>query len=113
MKAMFDFSTVPLNLIFWLGLLMAIVSFGAALVSIAVKLIWWHIAEPGYTDIICAILFLSGTILFSVGVLGRYLMMIVEQTRGRPAFIVMDSLPAQPLAAAQTAAVAQTAAAAR
>lgn len=101
MKAMFDFSTVPLNLIFWMGLLLAIASFAAGFISIAVKLIWWHIAEPGYTDIICAILFLSGTILFSVGVLGRYLMMVVEQTRGRPAFIVMDRLEPAPLNAAQ------------
>lgn len=103
MKAMFDFSTVPLNLIFWMGLLLAIVSFAAGFVSIAVKLTWWHIAEPGYTDIICAILFLSGTILFSVGVLGRYLMMVVEQTRGRPAFIVMDHLAPAPLGATQSA----------
>lgn len=97
MKALFDFSTVPLQLIFWLGLTLAIASFTAGIVSIVVKLIWWHIAEPGYTDIICAILFLSGTILFSVGVLGRYLMMIVEQVRGRPAFIVMETLPPAPL----------------
>ena len=103
MKAMFDFSTVPLNLIFWMGLLLAIASFTAGIVSIIAKLTWWHIAEPGYTDIICAILFLSGTILFSVGVLGRYLMMVVEQTRGRPAFIVMDHLAPAPLGAARTA----------
>lgn len=97
MKALFDFSTVPLNLIFWLGVILAISSFVAAMISIIVKLLYWHDITPGYTDIIVAILFLSGTILFSVGVLGRYLMMIVEQVRGRPAFIVMETLPPAPL----------------
>lgn len=97
MKALFDFSTVPLQVIFWLGVILAISSFIAAIISIIMKLLYWHDITPGYTDIIVAILFLSGTILFSVGVLGRYLMMIVEQIRGRPAFIVMETLPAAPL----------------
>lgn len=100
MKALFDFSTVPLKLIFWLGLNLAIASFIAGIVSIVVKLLYWHSITPGYTDIICAILFLSGTILFSVGVLGRYLMMILEQVRGRPAFVVMETRTAEPLVAA-------------
>ncbi len=99
MKALFDFSTVPLQVIFWLGVILAISSFVAAIASIVIKLIHKDKITPGYTDIIVAILFLSGTILFSVGVLGRYLMMIVEQVRGRPAFIVMETLPPAPLAA--------------
>lgn len=99
MKALFDFSTVPLQLIFWLGVVLAISSFVAGIISIVIKLIHKDKITPGYTDIIVAILFLSGTILFSVGVLGRYLMMIVEQVRGRPAFIVMEALPPGPLKA--------------
>lgn len=97
MKALFDFSTVPLQLIFWIGLLLAIASFIAGIVSILIKLTKWHEITPGYTDIICAILFLSGTLLFSVGVLGRYLMMILEQVRGRPAFVVMEMMEPRPL----------------
>lgn len=62
--------------------------FGVA--SILNKLLSWHQITSGYTDIIVAICFLCGCILASVGVLGRYLMMIVEQTRGRPGYIVMD-----------------------
>ena len=97
MKALFDFSTFPLQLIFWLGLTLSFSSFVAAIISILVKLIHKDKITPGYTDIIVAILFLSGTLLFSVGVLGRYLMMIVEQVRGRPAFIIMETLPPAPL----------------
>jgi polyisoprenyl-phosphate glycosyltransferase len=102
MKAMFDFSTVPLQVIFWLGLTMAIASFSAGIVSIVVKLVHKDKITPGYTDTIVAILFLSGTILFSVGVLGRYLMMILEQVRGRPAFVVMETLAPMPLTKTET-----------
>jgi hypothetical protein len=104
MKALFDFSTVPLQLIFWVGLILAICSFVAGIVSIVIKMTKWHEITPGYTDIICAILFLSGTLLFSVGVLGRYLMMILEQVRGRPAFVVMDTLEPKPLASREPSA---------
>jgi polyisoprenyl-phosphate glycosyltransferase len=97
MKALFDFSTVPLQLIFWVGLILAICAFIAGIASIVIKLAKWHEITPGYTDIICAILFLSGTLLFSVGVLGRYLMMILEQVRGRPAYVVMETLEPRPL----------------
>lgn len=89
MKALFDFSTVPLKFAFWGGLFMALASFIAAIVSILIKIFYWHSVTPGYTDIICAILFLSGTILAAVGIIGRYLIMILEQVRGRPAYIVM------------------------
>ncbi len=104
MKALFDFSTVPLQVIFWLGLTLAVASFVAAIISIIMKLLYWHDITPGYTDIIVAILFLSGTLLFSVGVLGRYLMMIVEQVRGRPAFVVMETLQPAPLGSTKAAA---------
>jgi dolichol-phosphate mannosyltransferase len=96
-KALFDFSTVPLKLAFWGGLLLALASFVAGVVSILVKIFYWHEIVPGYTDIICSILFLCGTIVAAVGVLGRYLMMILEQVRGRPAFIVMTHLSPKPL----------------
>ena len=89
-KALLDFSTVPLQLVFACGWILAIGSFVFGLTSIVLKLLWWHTIEPGYTDIIVAICFLSGCILASVGILGRYLIMILDQLRGRPNFIIMN-----------------------
>lgn len=89
-KALFDFSTVPLRVVFACGCLLAAGSMIFGIASILNKLLAWHQITSGYTDIIVAICFLCGCILASVGVLGRYLMMIVEQTRGRPGYIVMD-----------------------
>ena len=96
-KALFDFSTVPLRLVFWLGMILAVASFCWGVGHIIKKLVFWEAITPGFTDIITSILFLSGCILASVGVLGRYLMIILEQVRGRPQFIVMERVEGRPL----------------
>ena len=46
-----------------------------------------------HIPIICfAILFLSGVILFTIGIVGVYLGRIYEQLRGRPRYIVDDKI---------------------
>lgn len=101
-KAIFDYSTVPLKLVFWFGLAIAMLSFAFGVGHFVWKLLHWNQVVQGFTDIITAIFFLSGCILASLGVLGRYLMMILEQVRYRPAFVVMEQALPAPLAAATT-----------
>ncbi len=96
-KALFDYSTIPLRLVFWAGTTIAMLSFTFGVGFVIVKLIWWHSAVPGFTDLIFSILFMSGCILMSIGILGRYLIMILEQVRGRPAFTVMEHVEGGPL----------------
>ncbi|MBC8107184.1 MAG: glycosyltransferase family 2 protein [Anaerolineae bacterium] len=97
-KALFDYSTVPLHFVFWAGMIIAGLSFLFGLGHLAWKLIAWSKVEPGFTDLITAIFFLSGCVMASVGILGRYMIMILEQVRGRPPFIVMDHIQGTPLA---------------
>jgi glycosyltransferase involved in cell wall biosynthesis len=89
-KALFDYSTVPLQFVFWLGMSLSVISFCFGTGHIVWKLMHPNRVVAGFTDVITAIFFLSGCILASVGIVGRYLMMILEQVRGRPAYIVMD-----------------------
>ena len=96
-KALFGYSTIPLKLVFWFGLSISMLSFAGGFLFVIIKLIEWHSAEPGFTDLIFAITFLSGCILLSIGILGRYLMMILEQVRGRPTHIIWEHLPPGPL----------------
>ncbi len=91
-KAVFDFSTVPLRIVFWAGVILAVMSFLAGVVQIINKLVRAEAIVPGYTDIIVSILFLSGCTLVSLGILGRYLILILEQVRGRPAYVVADTV---------------------
>jgi len=96
-KALFDYSTLPLRFVFWFGMTIAIVSFFFGMGHFIYKLLNWNKVVPGFTDIITAIFFLSGAILASVGIVGRYLMMILDQVRHRPAFIVMEQVSGMPL----------------
>jgi dolichol-phosphate mannosyltransferase len=89
-KALFDFSTIPLRLVFWAGTSIAILSFLAGIGFVIEKLVRWQKVTPGFADMIVSILFLSGCTLMSIGILGRYLMMVLDQVRGRPAFVVME-----------------------
>jgi glycosyltransferase involved in cell wall biosynthesis len=96
-KALFDYSTLPLKFVFWSGMTIAVVSFLFGTGHFIYKLLNWNKVVPGFTDIITAIFFLSGAIMASVGIVGRYLMMILEQVRYRPAYIIMERVPGVPL----------------
>jgi polyisoprenyl-phosphate glycosyltransferase len=109
-KALFDYSTVPLKGVFWLGMIMSIFSFVFGLGHVIEKLIYRDAITPGFTDIITAIFLLGGCILASVGTVGRYMIMILEQVRGRPTFVVMDNIPGGPMESAAPASPPQIAA---
>ncbi|MGH7179058.1 MAG: glycosyltransferase family 2 protein [Tepidisphaeraceae bacterium] len=96
-KALFDYSTVPLQAVFWLGMIISVLSFSFGTGHFIWKLIAWNRVTAGFTDLITAIFFLSGCVLASVGILGRYMIMILEQVRGRPAFVVMDHVRGAPM----------------
>ena len=89
-KALFDYSTVPLQFVFWLGMSMSILSVCFGMAHFLKKLIDPKDVGPGFTDLITAMFFLSGCTLASLGIVGRYLMMILEQVRGRPPSVIMD-----------------------
>jgi polyisoprenyl-phosphate glycosyltransferase len=96
-KALFDYSTLPLKFVFWFGMTIAVFSFLFGTGHFIYKLLNWDKVVPGFTDIITAIFFLSGAILASVGIVGRYLMMILDQVRHRPPFVVMEQVQGVPL----------------
>jgi len=101
-KALFDYSTVPLQFVFWVGMTISLMSFVFGSAHFIWKLVAWERVTAGFTDLITAIFFLSGCVLASVGILGRYMIMILEQVRGRPAYVVMDHVPGTALPAAMT-----------
>ena len=97
-RALLGYSHFPLTLVFWLGLTIAIVSFVTGLGHIIVRLLYAHKVVPGFTDIITSVLFLGGCTLATLGIIGRYLITILEQVRGRPAYVIAEQvlLPSPP-----------------
>jgi dolichol-phosphate mannosyltransferase len=87
-KAIFDYSDAPLEAVFYLGTLMAAASFLVGLGHVLKKVLFWEEVTAGFTDIITAIFFLGGCTLVALGIVGHYQRIILEQLRGRPAWVV-------------------------
>jgi dolichol-phosphate mannosyltransferase len=88
LNGIFGFSTVPLQLMMWVGFGLSIVSALAILVMIGLKM--WHGEDypMGIPTITILILFIGGVQLSAIGVLGEYVGRIYDEVRRRPSYIV-------------------------
>lgn len=82
-----SFSFFPLRAITAIGILSSLISFIWMLV-VFFSWIFGNIAVQGYTTLIMVILFFSGLILFSLGMVGEYLWRVLDASRNRPTFII-------------------------
>ncbi len=90
--AIFSFSYKPLRLSLFTGLLVALfaVAYGVALTicrTLGIGMFGLPVVD-GYTSTIVAILFLGGTQLVSVGILGEYLGRVYDEVKRRPLFLI-------------------------
>lgn len=74
----------------YLGLSLALISFIAGL-AIIIKYFLYDL-QPGWPSMIVTILFSTGLILLSIGILGIYIGKIFEQSKGRPLYIIESEL---------------------
>ena len=84
-------STLPLRVWSYLGAFVALGALGFA-IYIIVRTLTTGIDVPGYASLMVAILFLGGLQLLSLGVLGEYVGRILTETKGRPLYIVRESI---------------------
>ena len=86
-KGMTSFTTAPLHLMTFLGMT---VSFGAILYMIFVLLMSLVYGDPvaGYPTLMTVMLFLGGTQLLALGIIGEYLSQIFHETKHRPIYLV-------------------------
>jgi polyisoprenyl-phosphate glycosyltransferase len=87
MDGIFAFSIVPIRAAALLGALVIFVSTGYVFYALYAKF-FAHRTLQGFTGLIVAITFLSGSILFFLGVIGEYVGRIYEETKGRPQYII-------------------------
>ena len=86
-EAFASFSDVPLALSAYAGLVTAAVATFAAAVILLATVAGWVTASLGVWTLV-VVLFLGGVQLISVGILGRYLARVHEQTLRRPLYLV-------------------------
>ena len=84
------FTTVPLTIAAFLGILFCFIAFIMIIVIICKTLIW---GDPvgGWPSLACIIIFVSGIQLFFMGIFGEYLAKTYLETKKRPIYIVKET----------------------
>jgi glycosyltransferase involved in cell wall biosynthesis len=83
------FSTVPLRVWSYFGLLVSLIAFGYAS-FIVVRTLIMGIDVPGYASLLTIMLFLGGIQLISLGVMGEYLGRMYQEIKARPVYLVQE-----------------------
>ncbi len=84
-----SFSEAPLTLAVWIGFVSCVVSFIALLVIIFRTLIFGD-PTAGWPSMISIFLFVSGIILLSLGIIGKYIGKIFLEVKKRPIYIIKE-----------------------
>jgi hypothetical protein len=90
LDGLFSFSTAPLKLWTYIGLLSAGGAFVYLLVTLIQKL-FFGIAAPGYASLLVVLLFFNGLLMISNGIQGEYIARIFEEVKGRPLYVVGET----------------------
>ena len=85
------FSTVPLRLATYMGLISSFLSFLAGL-HFLYKKIFYGIPVTGYASIIVAIFFVGGIQMLVLGIIGEYIGRTYQEVRRRPLYILKETV---------------------
>lgn len=88
LDGLFSFSQLPLRMLTYAGIFVALMGFTIALYFVVRRLTGYEHAFIGFTTIITLVLFLGGVQLIGIGVLGEYLGRVYDEVKQRPQYIV-------------------------
>ncbi len=86
-KAIFSFSRVPLHLLTAIGGIATLLAVALALFTVTVRMTDPESVPKGLTFISLLVMFFGSFSILGLGLLGEYVGKILEETKGRPAFI--------------------------
>ena len=86
-----SFTTFPLKLASYVGIISSIVSI-IYLIIVVIEKLFFGINVPGYATIVVLLLLIGGIQLFSLGILGEYLSKVYDQVKERPIYILNEHL---------------------
>lgn len=87
------FSTVPLRVATYLGLMTSVTAFAYGAWIVAKTLLWGESVQ-GWPTLMVVILFLGGVQLMALGVIGEYLGRLYLEAKQRPLYLVSEFRPA-------------------
>ena len=85
-----SFSTLPLSIAAFVGVLFCIIAV-IAFLFVFVRTLIWGDPVSGWPSTICLILMVSGVQLFCMGIIGQYLAKMFMEVKNRPIYIVKES----------------------
>lgn len=88
LHALTSFSAYPLRVLFRMGSCLTIFSFLYGLYLMVRKVLYSNYVLSGYTSMIVILLFSTGVIVMSLGVLGIYIEKLFNQTKNRQRYII-------------------------
>ena len=83
-----SFTSLPLQIITCLGILVLIVSVVLGSIALYQKAV--HTALDGFTTVIVVLLFIGSIIMISLGCIGYYIAKIYDEIKGRPRYIISE-----------------------
>lgn len=90
-----SFSSAPLKVATYAGLLTSLIAFGFGLLVLG-KAILHGDPVAGYPSLMVAILLLGGVQLMALGVIGEYLGRLYNESKQRPLYLIDEYLPSDP-----------------
>lgn len=99
---LFSFSTLPLKLATYLGVIISLISITYAVIT-ALRTLIFGADVPGFPTIVVAVMFLSGIQLIFLGVIGEYVGRIFAEVKRRPLYLVAEELRGTPVHAVEPA----------
>lgn len=86
-RGVFGFSYLLLDIMAYLGFVLVILSFLFIILYILISLIYGNPIK-GAVTILVSIVFFGGIQLLAISIIGKYIQVIVEETKARPTYII-------------------------
>lgn len=91
LDGLFSFSHLPLRMLTYSGVFIAVMGFVGGLFFILWRLMGFENSQQGFTTLVTLVLFLGGVQLIGIGVLGEYLGRVYDEVKRRPNYILKSA----------------------
>ena len=88
--AITSFSTAPLMFSSFTGIFFCIISF-IFMIIIIIKTLVFGDKTSGWPSMACIVIFMGGTQLFAIGIIGQYLAKVYTESKKRPLYIIRQT----------------------